>query len=98
MVFHHRIPAGQRTAPLRLWSRWEVTQGSFRSEASTRDERDLGLSNLILATIIASGLAVLDLYSDYALAALLIGFWLIVLMFGTGIRRFLSEPQGTVAR
>ena len=46
-----------------------------------------------IATVIAAALAALDLYSDYAIAALLLGFWLVVLMFGTGIRRFLNEPE-----
>jgi hypothetical protein len=52
-----------------------------------------GLTNFILATIIAAGLVALNLYSNFAWLALLIGFWLTVLMFGTGIKRFLSEPQ-----
>jgi hypothetical protein len=50
-----------------------------------------GLSNLVAATIIAGGLTVLSLYSSCALVALSIGFWLMMLMFGTGIKRFLSE-------
>lgn len=49
-----------------------------------------GLSNFVLATIIAIGLVAFNLYSGYALAALLIGFWLTMLMFGLGIKRFLN--------
>lgn len=52
-----------------------------------------GLSNFVLATIISVGLAALKLYSSYALAAMLLGFWLIVVMFGTGIKRFMNEPE-----
>jgi len=55
-----------------------------------------GLANFIAATIIVAGLVALNLYSSYALPALLLGFWLAVLMFGTGMKRFLSEePQKT---
>lgn len=50
-----------------------------------------GLSNFVLATIIAIGLIILNLYNSYALIAMLIGFWLIVLMFGLGIKRFLNN-------
>jgi hypothetical protein len=50
-----------------------------------------GLSNFAAATVIAAGLIALNLYSDYALVALLLGFWLMMLMFGTGIKRFLNE-------
>jgi hypothetical protein len=49
-----------------------------------------GVSNFLLATIIAIGLIILKLYSGYALIAMLIGFWLTMLMFGFGIKRFLS--------
>ncbi len=50
-----------------------------------------GLSNFVAATIIAAGLIALNLYDSYALVALLLGFWLMMLMFGTGIKRFLSD-------
>ncbi len=50
-----------------------------------------GLSNFVLATIIAIGLIALNLYNSYALIAMLIGFWLMMLMFGLGIKRFLNE-------
>src|SRR5271170_2785 len=52
-----------------------------------------GLSNFVLATIIAIGLITLNLYNSYSLPAMLIGFWLVVLMFGLGIKRFLNEPK-----
>ena len=76
----------------------KIFRSPFGQRSSPRTNVIWGLSNFVLATIIAAALAALDLYSNYALAALLIGFWLIVLMFGTGIRRFLSEPQGTAAQ
>jgi hypothetical protein len=50
-----------------------------------------GLSNFVLATIIAIGLVVSNLYDGYALIAMLLGFWLIMLTFGLGIKRFLNE-------
>ena len=49
-----------------------------------------GLSNFVIATVIAIGLIMLNLYNSYALIALLIGFWLGVLQFGLGIKRFLN--------
>jgi len=50
-----------------------------------------GLSNFILATIITVGLILSNLYSSYSLIALLLGFWLMVLVFGLQIKRFLNE-------
>jgi hypothetical protein len=76
----------------------KIFRSPFGQRSSPRTNVIWGLSNFVLATVIAAALAALDLYSDYALAALLIGFWLIVLMFGTGIRRFLNEPQVTAAQ
>ncbi|MDA4115096.1 MAG: hypothetical protein OK442_00905 [Thaumarchaeota archaeon] len=38
-----------------------------------------------------AGLIALNLYSSYSLVALMLGFWLMMLMFGTGIKRFLNE-------
>lgn len=50
-----------------------------------------GVSNFVAATLIALSLALFGLYDSYSLAFLLVGFWLIILMFGTGIKRFLNE-------
>jgi cobalamin biosynthesis protein CobD/CbiB len=50
-----------------------------------------GLSNFVLATIIAVGLIILNLYNGYALIAMMIGFWLMVLIFGIQIKKFLNE-------
>ena len=50
-----------------------------------------GLSNFIAATIIGVALAVLGDYDSYSLAVLLLGFWLVMVMFGTRIKRFLSD-------
>ena len=52
-----------------------------------------GLSNFVAATVIVAGLIALNLYSSYALVALMLGFWLMMLMFGTGIKRFLNEEE-----
>ncbi len=62
----------------------------FGQKSSPRTNVLWGLSNFVLATIIAGGLIALNLYSSYALIAMLVGFWLMVLMFGTGIKRFLN--------
>lgn len=50
-----------------------------------------GLSNFLLATIISTGLIALNLYDSYSLVALLAGFWLMMLSFGIGIKKFLNE-------
>jgi hypothetical protein len=50
-----------------------------------------GLSNFAAATVIAVVLEALVLYDSYALVVMLIGFWLVMLMFGTRIKRFLNE-------
>lgn len=69
----------------------KVFRSPFGQKSSPRTNVLWGLSNFIAATIIAGGLVALNLYSDYALAVLLIGFWLMMIMFGTGIKRFLNE-------
>ncbi len=50
-----------------------------------------GLSNFVLATLIVTGLMVLGLYNSYSLPALLLGFWLMMLVFGLRIKTFLSN-------
>ena len=69
----------------------KVFRSPFGQKSSPRTNVLWGLSNISAATVIAAGLAILNLYSDYALLVLLLGFWLTMLMFGTGIRRFLNE-------
>jgi len=69
----------------------EIFRSPFGQKSSPRTNVLWGLSNFVGATVIAAGLIVLNLYSDYALVALLVGFWLMMLMFGTGIKRFLNE-------
>jgi hypothetical protein len=70
----------------------KIFRSPFGQRSPPRTNVVWGLSNFLVATIIAGGLVALNLYSNYAIVALLIGFWLMVLMFGTGIKRFLSEP------
>lgn len=69
----------------------KIFRSPFGQRSPPRTNVIWGLANFVLATIIASGLIALNLYSEYALPALLLGFWLMVLMFGTGIKRFLNE-------
>ena len=72
----------------------KIFRSPFGQKSPPRTNIIWGLSNFITATIISIGLSVLNLYSNYALVALMVGFWLTMLMFGTGIRRFLNEPDG----
>jgi hypothetical protein len=71
----------------------KLFRSPFGQKSSPRTNVIWGLSNFVVATIIALGLSMLSLFSDYALVALLIGFWLTMLMFGTGIKRFLNESK-----
>jgi len=71
----------------------KIFRSPFGQRSSPRTNVIWGLSNFVLATIISAGLVALKLYSSYALAAMLLGFWLIVVMFGTGIKRFTNEPE-----
>ena len=69
----------------------KVFRSPFGQRSSPRTNVLWGLSNFAAATVIAGGLIYFNLYSDYALVLLLFGFWLMMLMFGTGIKRFLNE-------
>lgn len=69
----------------------KVFRSPFGQKSSPRTNVLWGLSNFVAATVIVVGLVALDLYSDYALIVLLVGFWLMMLMFGTGIKRFLND-------
>jgi len=68
-----------------------VFRSPFGQKSSPRKNVLWGLSNFVAATVITVALVALNDYSGYAWAALLIGFWLMVLMFGTGIKRFLND-------
>ena len=69
----------------------KVFRSPFGQKSSPRTNILWGLSNFMAATTIAAGLAVLNLYDSYSLLALLIGFWLTMLMFGTRIKLFLND-------
>jgi hypothetical protein len=68
----------------------KVFRSPFGQRSSPRTNVLWGLSNFIAATVIAAGLFALSLYSDDSLVALLVGFWLMMLMW-TGVKRFLNE-------
>jgi len=67
----------------------KVFRSPFGQKSKPRINVLWGLSNLFLATIISAGVIYLNLYSGYSLIALLLGFWLTMLMFGTQIKKFL---------
>ncbi len=69
----------------------KVFRSPFGQRSPPRLNVAWGLTNFAVGTIIAAGLVDLDLYSSYALVAFLAGFFLTMLMFGTGIKRFLSD-------
>jgi hypothetical protein len=69
----------------------KVFRSPFGQKSSPRTNVLWGASNFVAATLIAAVLIALNLYNSYALVAMLAGFWLMMLMFGTGIKRFLNE-------
>jgi hypothetical protein len=69
----------------------KVFRSPFGQRSSPRTNVLWGLSNFVAATIIVLGLVSLNFYDSYALLTLLLGFWLMMLMFGTGIKRFLND-------
>ncbi len=71
----------------------KIFRSPFGQRSSPKTNILWGLSNFVVASIIVAGLIVLNLYSSYALIAMLIGFWLTMLMFGTRIRRFMNETR-----
>ena len=68
-----------------------VFRSPFGQRSSPRTNVLWGLSNFVAATCIGVALAALGDYDSYALVVLLVGFWLTMLMFGTGIKRFLND-------
>lgn len=77
----------------------KIFRSPFGQKSPPRMNVLWGLSNFIGATVIVAGLVALGDYDNSALAVLLLGFWLTMLMFGTGIKRFLNEgePDKTTA-
>ena len=69
----------------------KVFRSPFGQKSSPRTNVLWGLSNIGGGTVIALALALLGDYDSYSLAVLLVGFWLMMLMFGTRIRAFLNE-------
>lgn len=69
-----------------------IFRSPFGQKSQPRINIIWGLFNFVLATIIAIGLILLNLYNNYSLLIMLLGFWLVVLMFGLGIKKFLNEP------
>jgi hypothetical protein len=68
----------------------KIFRSPFGQKSKPKVNMLWGLANFVLATMIAMGLAILHSYSGYALPVMLLGFWLMVLMFGVGIKRFLN--------
>ncbi len=75
----------------------KIFRSPFGQRSSPRTNVLWGLSNFVGATIIVAGLIALNLYNSYSLVALMLGFWLMMLMFGTGIKRFLNEEPKPAA-
>ncbi len=69
----------------------KVFRSPFGQRSSPRTNILWGASNFVAATIIGLALAALGYYDSYSLGALLLGFWLVMLMFGTRIKKFLNE-------
>lgn len=71
----------------------KIFRSPFGQRSKPRVNVLWGLSNFAVATMIAAGLVMLNLYSGYSLFAMLLGFWLMMLTFGLRIKDFLNEPK-----
>ncbi len=69
----------------------KVFRSPFGQRSPPRTNIVWGLSNIAIATIVSLGLAYFRLYDGYSLIVMLLGFWLMMLMFGTRIKKFLNE-------
>jgi hypothetical protein len=69
----------------------KVFRSPFGQRSAPRVNVVWGTTNFLAATAIASGLTYVGLYDSYSLMFLLVGFWLVVLMFGSSINRFLND-------
>lgn len=69
----------------------KVFKSPFGQRSPPRTNVIWGLSNFLAATFILAALAYLGDANPLSSLFLMVGFWLTVLMFGTGIRRFLNE-------
>ncbi len=69
----------------------KVFRSPFGQRSSPRTNIAWGLSNFLAASVILGALAALNLYGDWSFAVMLVGFGLTMLMFATGIKRFLNE-------
>lgn len=69
----------------------KILRSPYGQRSSPRTNVIWGLLNFVVATIIADWLIAFNLYSSYSLVAMLGGFWLMMLIFWTGIKRFFNE-------
>ena len=69
----------------------KVFRSPFGQRSPPRTNILWGLSNFIAATILGLSLAALGDYDSFSLVALLLEFWLMMLMFGTRIKRFVND-------
>ena len=69
----------------------KIFRSPFGQRSPPRVNVYWGTANFVVASVISVSLAYLGLYDAFSLVFMLLGFWLVVLMFGVSIRRFLSE-------
>ncbi len=69
----------------------KIFRSPFGQKSEPRVNVLWGLANFVAATIVAIGLLVVNAFNNTSLLFLLAGFWLAMLFFGQGIKRFLSE-------
>ncbi|HUK80763.1 MAG TPA: hypothetical protein VLU91_08910 [Nitrososphaerales archaeon] len=69
----------------------KVFRSPFGQRSSPRTNILWGISNFVAATVISFALAVFGFYDGYSIVVLLLGFWLAMVMFGFGIKRFLND-------
>jgi cobalamin biosynthesis protein CobD/CbiB len=69
----------------------KIFRSPFGQRSSPSTNVLWGMANFVLAAIVVATLGFLDLASGFSPALLLLGFLLAVVMFGTGMKRFLNE-------
>ena len=71
----------------------KIFRTPFGKESSPRMNVGWGLFNFILATALLWWRVSAEPPTSYDLASLLVGFWLVVIMFGVLLRRFISNKK-----
>ncbi len=68
-----------------------IFRSPFGQKSKPRVNVLWGLANFVIASIIAATLSLMNIFNNSSILFLLLGFGLVMLMFGVRIERFLNE-------